>query len=110
MLLNGYNRITIIIDVVAHNICNFVDNKNVKEVWLFAYQGFPSKLGVMESKMSGPHGDISNSNKANEMPLCKHTYIVYTFNYGRTIAEAVEVWGHQLEAEFDEHSEYLLLS
>ena len=34
------------------------------------------------------------------MPLCKHTYIVYTFNYGRTTAEAVEVWGHQLEDEF----------
>ena len=70
--------------MLAHDICNYVDSKNVKEVWLFAYQRIPSKLGIMESKMSGPHGDISNSNRVNDMPLCKHTYIVYTFNYGRT--------------------------
>ena len=35
------------------------------------------------------------------MPHCKHTYVVYTFNYGRSTAEAVEIWGHQLEAEFN---------
>jgi hypothetical protein len=88
--------------MLAHDICNYVDNKNVREVWLFAYQGSPTiKLMVMESKMSGPFGDIRNSDKANDMPLCKHTYIVYTPNYDRTTAEMVEAWGHQLEAEFD---------
>jgi hypothetical protein len=87
--------------MLAHDICNYVDNKNVREVWLFAYQGSPTiKLGVSESIMSGPHGEISNSFKPNVMPLCKHTYLVYTPNYGRTAAEMVEAWGHQLEVEF----------
>jgi hypothetical protein len=87
--------------MLAHDICNYVDNKNVREVWLFAYQGSPTiKLGGQESKMSGPFGDISNPGEMNDMPLCKHTYIVYTFNYGRSTAEAVENWGHQLEHEF----------
>ena len=51
--------------MLAHDICNYVDNKNVREVWLFAYQGSPTiKLVVMESKMSGPYGDISNRNRS----------------------------------------------
>jgi hypothetical protein len=83
----------------SHNICNYVDTKNVTEVWLFAYQGNPTKLGIDESKMSGPFGDISNSFRYNDMPPCKKTYVVYTFNYGRGTAEAIENWGHQIEAE-----------
>jgi hypothetical protein len=84
----------------SHNICNYVDNKNVSEVWLFAYQGHPvTKLSIDESKMSGPFGDISNSGRYNDMPPCKKTYVVYTFNYARGTAEAMENWGHQIEAE-----------
>jgi hypothetical protein len=84
----------------SHNICNYVDTKNVTEVWLFAYQGHPvTKLGIDESKMSGPFGDISNSFRYNDMPPCKKTYVVYTFNYARGTAEAIENWGHQIEAE-----------
>lgn len=90
-----------------HNICDYVNNKNVREVWLWAYQG-PNKpdtnqpyLGIDESKMSGPHGDISNSWRFNDMPVCAHTYRVLTFNYGRGTAEAIHSWGHQMEAELD---------
>lgn len=90
-----------------HNICDYVDNKNVREVWLWAYQG-PNKpdtdqpyLGIDESKMSGPQGDISNSWHFNDMPVCSHTYRVLTFNYSRGTAEAMESWGHQMEAELD---------
>ncbi len=90
----------------AH-ICDYVTAHNVKEVWLWAYQG-PTKpgtnapyLGISESKMSGPSGDISNSFRENDMPKCGATYRVYTFNYGRYTAEALESWGHQLEAEMD---------
>lgn len=88
----------------SHNICDYVENKNVKEVWLYAYQG-PNKadghpyLDIYESKMSGPQGDISNSGRENDMPTCKTTYRVYTFNYGRGTSEALESWGHQMEAE-----------
>ena len=51
--------------------------------------------------MSGPHGDISNSYEWNDMPVCQHTYVVYTFNYGRGTAEAMHSWGHQIEAEMN---------
>lgn len=91
----------------SQNICDYVNNKNVKEVWLWAYQG-PNKpsdnqpyLGISESKMSGPSGDISNSFRDNDMPSCGKTYRVYTFNYGRYTAEALESWGHQIESEMD---------
>ena len=91
----------------AHNICSYVDTQSVREVWLFAYQG-PSKPGtnypyldIEESKMSGPHGDISNSYEWNDMPVCNHSYVVYTFNDGRGTAEAMHSWGHQIEAEMN---------
>lgn len=90
----------------SHNICDYVDRKGVREVWLWAYQG-PNQsdgqpfLGILESKMSGPYGDISNSRRYNDMPICQNTYRVYTFNYGRGTAEALESWGHQMEAELD---------
>lgn len=92
--------------MTSHNICNYVDNLSIKEVWLWAYQG-PNKsdgypyLSIAESKMSGPHGDISNSYRYNDMPVCRNTYRVYTFNYGRWTAEAIESWGHQTEVEMD---------
>lgn len=87
------------------NICDYVNNKGVNEVWLWAYQGptYPGSiypyLNISESKMSGPFGDISNSYRGNDMPLCAHTYRLYTFNYGRGTAEAMHSWGHQIEAE-----------
>lgn len=84
-----------------HNICDYVNNKGIKEVWIWAYEGSPQKLAISESKMSGPFGDISNSGRINDMPLCANTYRVYTFNYERGTAEALESWGHQMEAELD---------
>ncbi|MDO8617187.1 MAG: PA14 domain-containing protein [Dehalococcoidia bacterium] len=78
-------------------ICHYVDDLNVQEVWIWAY---PWANGF-ESKMSGPFGDISNSYRSNDMPLCGHTYRVYTFNYGSGTANALESWGHQMEAELD---------
>lgn len=95
--------------MTSHNICSYVDGQGVHEVWLWAYQG-PSTQGpnhdqpylaIEESKMSGPYGDISNSYRWNDMPHCNHTYVVYTFNYGRGTSEATESWGHQMEAEID---------
>lgn len=88
--------------MASHDICGYVDNKDIKEVWIWAYQGFPvEKLAISESRMSGPFGDISNSFRFNDMPVCGSTYVVYTFNYARGTAEALENWGHQVEAELD---------
>lgn len=97
-----YNNI-----MLSHNICDYVDNKGVTEVWLWAYQGpnYPGLqtpyLNISESKMAGPYGDISNSPRLNNMPVCKKTYRVYTFNFQRYTSEALESWGHQIEAEMD---------
>jgi hypothetical protein len=83
-----------------HDICDYVDNRGIDEVWIWAYQGYPiTKLHGSESRMSGPNGDISNSWRFNDMPICTSTYLVYTYNYGRGTAEAFENFGHQLEVE-----------
>jgi hypothetical protein len=83
-----------------HDICDYVDNRGLDEVWIWAYQGYPeTKLHGSESRMSGPFGDISNSPKFNDMPVCSSTYVVYTYNYARGTAEAFENWGHQIEVE-----------
>lgn len=77
-------------------VCDFVA-RGVDEVWIWAYQG-PHQLDISESRMSGPHGDISNSYRLDDLPDCGRTYLVYTYNYGRGTAEAVEDHGHQIEA------------
>jgi hypothetical protein len=82
------------------NICSYMQNQGVNEVWIFAYQS-PTLNQIDESKMSGPNGDISNENQHDNMPVCLRTYTVYTFNYGRQVAEAMESHGHQLEAELN---------
>ncbi len=95
--------------MTANNICDYVDNKGVREVWIWAYQGpvFPGSnppapyLGILESKMSGPYGDISNSARYNDMPICQHTYRVYTFNYNSGADNALHSWSHQIEAELN---------
>jgi len=88
--------------MTEHNICDLVDNGGIDEIWIWAYQGFPvEKLAISESRMAGPFGDISNSFRFNDMPVCASSYVVYTFNYARGTAEALENWGHQMEAEID---------
>lgn len=80
------------------DFCTVVDAREVDEVWIWAYQG-PHQLDISESKMFGPYGDISNSYRLDDMPRCSRTYRVYTYNYGRGTAEALEDHGHQIEAE-----------
>ncbi len=97
--------------MTANNICDYVDNRQVREVWLFAYQGSGgpptgsgnnyASLSISESKMAGPYGDISNSARYNDMPICSHTYRVYTFNYAVGAPEALHSWSHQMEAELN---------
>jgi hypothetical protein len=70
----------------THNICTCVDNRNVREVWIWAYQagGPPNQsLESDESKISNQFGeDVSNSgNVKNDMPKCNNAYRVYTYSY-----------------------------
>ena len=78
-------------------IRQWVEERGVKEVWLWAYHG--NKVGLWESNMAGPFGDISNSDRdLCDLPaLCK-TYTVYHYNYQRGVSEAVEDHMHQIEA------------
>lgn len=93
--------------LLDHDICTLVQTKGLKEVWIWAYQGptYPGTsvpyLNISESKMSGPYGDISNSDEENDMPQCGKTYRVYVFNYQRGATEALHSWAHQLEAEME---------
>ena len=54
---------------------------------------------VWESNMSGPFGEISNSNRdPKDLPVLGKTYTVYHYNYGRGTSEAIEDHIHQIEA------------
>ncbi len=85
----------------ANNICDYVNNKGVREVWLLkgAHQ---NAFTHSESKMAGPFGNISNGSLGgtSDMPVCNHTYRVYTHVY--TFRDLFsEVWSHQIEAEME---------
>ena len=96
-------------------LTNFINNHQVKEVWLWygeaARPGWPSYsssihgniqkfVTFVESNMSSPAtGDISNSHRIhNDLPILNHTYVVYSYNFRRSQAEAVHNHGHQLES------------
>jgi hypothetical protein len=88
------------------NICNYVDVQGVRDVWVWMYH--TNSVAPIESNMSmgttsaawynhGTYGDISNSYQQNDLPRCVNTYVVYNFNYGRGVAEAIHDYGHQQE-------------
>lgn len=78
------------------NIRDYVENKDVKEVWI--WMNPTPKVAGIESNMAGPYGDISNSYRSNDLPVCRKTYVVYDYNYGRSVSMAVENHTHQIEA------------
>jgi len=74
----------------------WVEQKGVKEVWVFGYHG--DVVGLWESNMSSPFGDVSNSDRdPNDLPVLGRTYTVYHYNYQRDVGEAVENHAHQIE-------------
>jgi len=78
------------------NIKEWVEEKGVKEVWLWGYHG--GVVVLWESNMAGPFGDISNSNRdPADLPVLKNTYTVYHYNYQRGTSEATENHMHQIE-------------
>jgi hypothetical protein len=90
--MTDYNTIMQMID-----IDDWVNEQGVKEVWIWGYHG--GKVHLWESNMSGPFGDVSNSNRdENDLPVLDYTYTVYHYNYQRGLSEAVENHMHQIEA------------
>jgi hypothetical protein len=76
---------------------DWVENRGVREVWLWGYHG--GKVDLWESNMASPHGDVSNSDRdPKDLPVFKHTYTLYHYNYQRGASEAVEDHMHQIEA------------
>jgi hypothetical protein len=85
-----YNKIMERIDARS-----WVEDKGVKEIWI---HGYHVTIGLWESNMSGPYGDISNSSRdPDDLPVFKKTYTVYHYNYGRSRNEALENHMHQIE-------------
>ena len=79
----------------------WVQQKGVKEIWIWGYHG--GVVGLWESNMAGPFGDISNCNRdPKDLPVLDRTYTVYHYNYQRDTGEAVEDHMHQFEALFNE--------
>lgn len=92
------------------NICDLVDNKGVRQVWLWGYHH--GEIEPTESNMAmgtiskkywthGTYGDISNSEKTNDLPTCKYTYVVYNYNMTRAVGEMLEDHSHQFERVFN---------
>lgn len=92
------------------NICDYVDNRGVRQVWMWSYHF--GDIAPDESNMSMgtrsksfwdtlDYVDISNSNRINDMPICQNTYTLYNYNYERALGELLEDHGHQLEVLFD---------
>lgn len=86
------------------NICDYVDNKGVKEVWIYSYHS--SVIEPDESRMSSKYGDISNAQPKEEnitpefrMPICGNSYVLYNFTYQPTavIGNTIHNRLHQVE-------------
>jgi len=87
------------------DIRHWVEERGVKEVWLWGYHG--NVVDLWESNMAGPYGDISNSDRdPHDLPVLSKTYTLYHYNYQRGASEAVEDHLHQIEAvlrHIDQH-------
>ena len=88
------------------NVCDYVDNRGVREVWVWMYHS--DVVYPVESNMAmgrniedlwnyNGYGDVSNSSQLNDLPICDNTYTVYEFNYGRGLGEMIEDFAHQIE-------------
>ena len=90
--MTDYNAIMDRVDIETQ-----VMTRGVKEVWVWGYHG--NVVGLWESNMAGPYGDISNSDRdPADLPALPRTYTVYHYNYQRGPSEAVEDHMHQIEA------------
>lgn len=83
-------------------IAAWVEKKGVREVWIWGYHS--KEIGPVESNMASVHGNVSNSARDSfDLPVLKHTYTVYHYNYEREAAMAVHNHLHQIEAVIRHH-------
>jgi hypothetical protein len=88
------------------NICDYVDNHGVKEVWIYGYH--TAVIIPDESKMSSKYGDVSNAYPKDEyipeeyrLPRCANSYVMYNFTYqpggAQAIGNTIHNRMHQIE-------------
>ncbi len=80
------------------DVCRWVDDLGVREVWMWTQHH--GTIEPAESNMWSPFGDISNSERTDDLPPCGHSYTLYNFNFTRGVAEMLHNHGHQAEALF----------
>ncbi len=78
------------------NIKKYVEEKDVKEVWLWGYRG--GKAEGWESTWPAPTATSATAPALNDMPQLSKTYTLYHYNYQRGTSEATEDHIHQIEA------------
>lgn len=89
--LGGYaNHVKILTDL---NICNYVENLGVKEVWLWMYH--TAKIAPVESYQIGPNHQTGNGYM--NLPVCQKSYTVYDYNLSRGTADSLEDHTHHIE-------------
>lgn len=77
------------------DIQRLVEKEGVQQVWMWGYHGH---IGLWESNMSSPTGDVSNSDRdQKDLPVLSKTYTLFHYNYGRGVGEMLENHMHQLE-------------
>ena len=79
-------------------VCDWVDDQGVREIWMWTQHH--GEIEPAESNMWSPVGDISNSERTDDLPPCGHSYTVYNYNFARSVAEMLHNHGHQAEALF----------
>lgn len=75
------------------NICNYVENLGVKEVWLWMYH--TSTVAPVESYQTGPNHQAGNGYM--NLPVCKKSYTVYDYSLSRGTSETIEDHTHHIE-------------
>ncbi len=80
------------------DVCDWVDDQGVREIWMWTQHH--GEIEPAESNMWSPVGDISNSERTDDLPPCGHSYTVYNYNFTRSVAEMLHNHGHQAEALF----------
>lgn len=96
------------------DVCNYVDNGDVKEIWIWMYHS--GNIIPIESNMAmgykiedkwnldddgdgtKDYGDVSTSLRQNDLPICQNTYTVYSFDYGKDFGIILGNHTHQTEA------------
>jgi len=91
------------------DVCDYVDGQGVKEVWIWGYtakneepKGWEVSMAMGESVRGdwnkNGYGNVSNSWRQNDLPVCQNTYTVYYNKYGRELGTMLENRTHQIES------------